>query len=49
MTEVALHHCSFAEAFESAQSQLRTLAPELRLDYNLMYEEFAKTTKALTF
>ena len=49
MTEVALHHCSFAEAFESAQSQLRTIDPEFHLDYNLIYNEFIKTTKALTF
>ena len=49
MTEVALRRCSFAEAFKTAQSQLKRLDSELQLDCDQIYEEFAKTTKALTF
>lgn len=49
MTEVALRGCSFAEAFETAVSTLREIDPALQLDYQLIYQEFAKTTKALSF
>lgn len=49
MTKVALHGCSFAVAFEAAVSTLREIDPTLQLDYQLTYQEFAKTTKALSF
>lgn len=49
MVEVALHHRLFDEAFEIAATQIRKLDSTIRLNKQLIYDEFAKSTKALTF
>ncbi len=49
MVEVALRHRLFDEAFEIAAAQLHKLDPSIILNKQLIYNEFTKSTKALTF
>lgn len=49
MVEVALYHRLFDEAFDIAAAQIQRLDSSIRLNKQLIYDEFAKSTKALTF
>ena len=49
MTEVALHKRCFNDAFEIACQQLHQLEPDLELNRELIFQEFARTTKALSY
>lgn len=49
MTEIALHKRNFNEAYDIAKKRIRALNPNIQLDKNRIYKEFAKTTKTLQF
>ena len=49
MYEIALNHRNFEQAFKSSTIQLKHLAPELKLNYEQIKQEFCKTTKTLQF
>lgn len=49
MTEIALHHRKFDEAFEIAEKRLRIFNSEMKFDKHLIRQEFAKTAKSLQF
>lgn len=49
MSEVALHKSNFNKAFDKACRQIQQFAPELKLNRELILQEFARTTKALIF
>lgn len=49
MSEVALHKSNFNKAFDKACQQIQQFAPELKLNRELILQEFSRTTKALIF
>lgn len=49
MYEIALNHRNFEQAFKSSTIQLKHLAPELKLNFEQIKQEFCKTTKTLQF
>lgn len=49
MYEIALNHRNFEQAFKSSTILLKRLAPELKLNFELIKQEFCKTTKTLQF
>lgn len=49
MTEIALHHRKFDEAYDIAEKKLRNFDSETKFDKHLIRQEFAKTTKSLQF
>lgn len=49
MSEIALNKRSFANAFEIASRQLQQFEPDLKLNRELIFQEFARTTKALSY
>lgn len=49
MSEIALNKRKFDKAFEIASRQLQQFEPDLKLNRELIFQEFARTTKALSY
>lgn len=49
MSEIALNKRKFDKAFEIASRQLQQFEPDLKLNRELIFREFTRTTKALSY